>query len=1072
MKKRISLLGIFISIGIHADAQQAPTNTFPAGAAANGSNNAQFWSRAGNTPFGGQNNIFGTLWDSPIYVRTNGLDRATFFSNQGGMAPPWVNPLPFGGGMAINLDPSNPIRNPLALLHIGEHLQGNLATGGGPQGGYRSWMQVGTFYGHRSDQLYVGMKLETSITGDRADAIINWGDNTNLSGNPITDGPDFLRFIFTAPRGLAGYNTYAAGNDGLEVMRFQHNGSVGIGNFYNDPLFPFRNPSRRLEILSDKTAANANGTPILRLTHTQQDPANSATTGKFIDFEPRSSGDLAIQAFNNTLSTTANRDSKQRYVGINTSNPGNTLEINSQFSTPNTPNGVQAATGWAGLRFTDLNSGSTPQTNPGTGMLAVNASGDVVYVEALTGAVGPQGPQGPQGLPGPAGPQGIQGVAGPQGSQGPIGLTGATGPQGPIGATGPQGPAGSSTGAHNGTSVSTIDITKVSLGQNLNQIGNPGQLLSTREVPMNDNNILFTNPTSSNNNANRIGIGTSTPTAKLDITLNAGGVPIANSTSLSVTNNQASTGTFSASFGQVINVLGANYSNTGSSLLVSAGSGYTTGVKTVLVGTSATSNTNAGFHATSSVANGFANFGMYGVARLSRNNTGGYFEGSAAGSSISTTNRGVWALAFGAGNNTNTAVFANTQGTGGLYNYGVESRVACTTGVNYGVYSHVNMSNSVSRAGYFTGPVQVTGAPLIGSDQQFKTNVSSLKGSLSKIQTLKPVSYFMDTTNFAQFNFDSKKQFGFIAQEVATVFPNLVYESLHPAQYDSLGVEISPAVPYKSLNYNAMIPINTMAIIELNKKVDAISLSDESIKTNVQDLTGSLAKVLDMRGVSYDWDNTVHPELNLDSLNQVGFIAQEIQQIDPRLTFVADDNLLHVKYEKVVPIMAEAIEELNEQVSGKDSIINVLVTENTTQQNTIDDLNNRLTQLENCLSGILPYLCQLSQSAIQANTPAAQEAVRSNLDVTLSSRNTIILDQNVPNPFAEQTVINFSIPETVKKAQIHFYDGQGKLIQSVDVVDRGLGSITVFGSDLSTGVYTYTLVADGQAVATKKMMKQ
>jgi hypothetical protein len=150
----------------------------------------------------------------------------------------------------------------------------------------------------------------------------------------------------------------------------------------------------------------------------------------------------------------------------------------------------------------------------------------------------------------------------------------------------------------------------------------------------------------------------------------------------------------------------------------------------------------------------------------------------------------------------------------------------------------------------------------------------------------------------------------------------------------------------------------------------------------------------------------------------------------------------------------------------------VLTTENSAQEAKINDLNNRLSQLENCLSGILPYLCQLSQSAVKANTPAAQEEVRKNLSITLSDRNTIILDQNVPNPFAEQTVINFSIPETVQKAQIHFYDGYGKLMNSVEVTERGLGSLTVFGSDLSTGVYTYTLVADGQVVATKKMMKQ
>ncbi|MFN6085100.1 MAG: T9SS type A sorting domain-containing protein, partial [Fluviicola sp.] len=109
--------------------------------------------------------------------------------------------------------------------------------------------------------------------------------------------------------------------------------------------------------------------------------------------------------------------------------------------------------------------------------------------------------------------------------------------------------------------------------------------------------------------------------------------------------------------------------------------------------------------------------------------------------------------------------------------------------------------------------------------------------------------------------------------------------------------------------------------------------------------------------------------------------------------------------------------------------------------------------------------------AIQANTPHAQEQLSKDIAVTLTNRSTIILDQNVPNPFAEQSVINFSIPETVKKAQIHFYNQEGRIIQTVDVIERGLGSVTVFGADLSSGVYTYTLVADGQIVATKKMMK-
>jgi hypothetical protein len=65
--------------------------------------------------------------------------------------------------------------------------------------------------------------------------------------------------------------------------------------------------------------------------------------------------------------------------------------------------------------------------------------------QGATGPAGPQGPTGPAGaagVQGPAGPQGTTGITGATGATGAQGPTGATGPQGPIGATGPAGVAG------------------------------------------------------------------------------------------------------------------------------------------------------------------------------------------------------------------------------------------------------------------------------------------------------------------------------------------------------------------------------------------------------------------------------------------------------------------------------------------------------------------------------------------------------------------------------------------------------------------------------------------------------
>ena len=62
------------------------------------------------------------------------------------------------------------------------------------------------------------------------------------------------------------------------------------------------------------------------------------------------------------------------------------------------------------------------------------------------------------------------------------------------------------------------------------------------------------------------------------------------------------------------------------------------------------------------------------------------------------------------------------------------------------------------------------------------------------------------------------------------------------------------------------------------------------------------------------------------------------------------------------------------------------------------------------------------------------------------------MDQNVPNPFAEQTSITYNVPTNVRKAQIIFYNALGQIIQAVDIKTRGKGKVNVFASDLSSGL--------------------
>jgi hypothetical protein len=95
------------------------------------------------------------------------------------------------------------------------------------------------------------------------------------------------------------------------------------------------------------------------------------------------------------------------------------------------------------------------------------------------------------------------------------------------------------------------------------------------------------------------------------------------------------------------------------------------------------------------------------------------------------------------------------------------------------------------------------------------------------------------------------------------------------------------------------------------------------------------------------------------------------------------------------------------------------------------------------------------------------------LDITgreLSSEDKVVLRQNIPNPFNDKTVIYYFIPETVNQAQIFVFDPMGIVVKKVDIKAKGEGSISFYGSGLKNGGYTYSIVADGKLIDTKKMI--
>lgn len=458
----------------------------------------------------------------------------------------------------------------------------------------------------------------------------------------------------------------------------------------------------------------------------------------------------------------------------------------------------------------------------------------------------------------------------------------------------------------------TISGTTVQLGNGL--CNGTGQFTSNREIPMNNFNLYFNDAVG---NTGSIYIGD-----------NTGCGPIL--TRLDVTNSsKQGAGAFRTTFSAGGTVLGlggqSQNTGTGGSIGLSGSSLGTTGTGSGIfcIGV-------AGRSASSSSPQ---NIGVNGIAANATNySIAGNFD---VIQSSSPNNYGV-----------QIEVINNS---GSVLNYGGQFIVSGNppASVDYGVYSSCGPSSGNTPptgpkyAGFFNGDLAYTGTFGFVSDQRIKKDVKDMRNALDIIGKLEPKTYTFDQSVYPQLNLSGAKQYGFIAQEVEAIMPELILPIHQPEMYDTNGVLTSEAVDLKGLNYQAFIPLLMQGMKE-----------------------------------------------------QQTIIEQQQEQL----------------------------QKLQEQM---DMLLG--------------------TRGDNGTGAVIP--------------------------VELSDRTGVVLNQNVPNPFAEQTTIRYFVPESSGSVQILFYNNLGQMIRAVDVREKGEGRLVVYANDLSAGVYSYSLLIDGKVIETRRMTK-
>ncbi|MEE3196523.1 MAG: tail fiber domain-containing protein, partial [Candidatus Neomarinimicrobiota bacterium] len=109
--------------------------------------------------------------------------------------------------------------------------------------------------------------------------------------------------------------------------------------------------------------------------------------------------------------------------------------------------------------------------------------------------------------------------------------------------------------------------------------------------------------------------------------------------------------------------------------------------------------------------------------------------------------------------------------------------------------------------------------PNSSSDRRFKKNISTVSGALQKLSKLNPVNYDWRQDEFEDRGFNDKKQWGFIAQEIKDILPELVGKDDED---------------FLTLNYQGFVPLLTKAVQEQQEEIDSQQKEIDALKSQLQ----------------------------------------------------------------------------------------------------------------------------------------------------------------------------------------------------------------------------------------------
>jgi hypothetical protein len=208
--------------------------------------------------------------------------------------------------------------------------------------------------------------------------------------------------------------------------------------------------------------------------------------------------------------------------------------------------------------------------------------------------------------------------------------------------------------------------------------------------------------------------------------------------------------------------------------------------------------------------------------------------------------------------------------------------------------------------------------------------------------------------------------------------------------------------------------------------------SDAMFKTNIDTISNAGQIISQLLPKQFYFDTTNSYNIRFSSKKQYGLVAQDIENVLPELVSYSTkpaefDSVGNQIYPSVVY-----------KTLNYNALLGILIKGMQEQQSLIDSL-----------------------FATQNNVRLSNSSAN-NLNVDLVSD--IVLYQNMPNPFGENTIIKYYLPSSITTAVMNFMDETSRIIKEVQLTQTGDGQIIINAQDLANGIYTYSLYVNGKNV--------